>query len=195
MGKARNNIARLSAEARLRISTLLDDGATYDEVRRDPAVAKACAERGGLNLHDTSFQAWTHCAEHLALCAERRSRSAETGRRRLAAYLVEGDREADDLARVAGYELLRQVLAKLEAGAELDSRELSGLSRVLSGWCRSRQAEQDAAARQAAEAQKAKYEARIQELEAKVAELSAPNAANATLTDEQVAAIRERLGV
>lgn len=194
MGRARNNISRLPADARLRVSALLDDGATYDEARRDPAVAKACAERG-LALHDTSFQAWTHSAEHLAFCTERRSRSADTGRRRLAAYLVEGDREADDLARVAGYELLRQVLAKVEGGAELDSRELAGLSRVLSGWCRSRQAELDAKSRQDADAAKTRYEARIRELEAKVAELEAPSSGNATLTDEQVAAIRERLGV
>ena len=194
-GRQKNNISRLPAEARLRISCLLDDGATYEECRRDPAVAEACAMRG-LSLHDSSFQAWARSAEHAALCAERRGRAAETGRRRLAAYIVEGDREADDLARVAGYELLRKVLEKIESGDDLDARELSGLSRALSAWCGSRQAELDRRAKAELSAVKAAYEAKVAELEAKVAELSgAAGRPAAPITEEQLAEIRQRLGV
>lgn len=193
MGRARNNIARLPLEARARISLLLDDGATYEEVRNNPEVVEACTARG-LVLHDTTFQAWIAGDEYKGYMESRRKYGREMERRKLAAYVVSQDSSSDDMARIAGYEMMRRVLSRLEDGAELDNGELRSLAATLEGYERNRIMAAKEDARREADAAAEKYRSRIAELEAKVLELSSTGS-KGSLTDEQVEAIKERLGV
>lgn len=193
MGRARNNIAKLPLEARARISLLLDDGATYEEVRNNPEVVEACTVRG-LVLHDTTFQAWIAGDEYKGYTESRRKYGREMERRKLAAYVVSQDSSSDDMARIAGYEMMRRVLSRLEDGAELNNGELRSLAATLEGYERNRIMAAKEDARREADAAVEKYRSRIAELEAKVLELSSTGS-KGSLTDEQVEAIKERLGV
>lgn len=196
MARARNNISRLPVGVRTRISQLLDDGATYAAVSADAEVAAACAERR-LTLHDSTYQAWVKGAEHRGYCEERRKYAGEVERRKIAAYVVTQDQTSTDLVRIANYELLKRVLARLESGEELETRDVKGLTTALAAYDRNRIAEASAAAKRQADAEKAQYEARIAELEAKLAELTAAGGAKgaSTLSDGQVAEIKARLGL
>ena len=198
MARQRNNISRLPAAVRARVSDLLDDGATYDEVRRDPEVAAELSRRRA-SLHDTSFQAWIQGQEHQGHVAARRRYAAEIERRRLAAHIVTEGGASDDAARVASYEILRQVLSRLESGeGEIDARELSALASSLGAYERARAAE----AAEERRRQDQRLRSRIAELEARVRELTAEreaaekgDAAPKALTEEQAAEIRARLGI
>ena len=193
MARMRNNIMRLPADVRGRISMLLDDGATYEEVRRDAEVAEACQRKGGLTLHDTTFQAWLAGGEHSGYVEARRKYGQEIERRKLAAFVVERSGSADDMARIAMFEVLRRVMERLDSGEELDAKELRSLTGSLADYERNRLA----SLRQAADREAEKYQARIAELEAKVKELTearSQGGAN-TLTDEQVDEVKRRLGI
>lgn len=194
MSRMRNHITRLPADIRGRISMLLDDGATYQEVREDAEVKEACAVRG-LSLHDTTFAAWLRGAEHQGYVEARRRYGQEIERRKLAAYVVDNSRSADDLARIATFEVLRRVTDRLEHGDELEAKELRSLAAALSGYERNRIAEATAEARRESDREIQRYKKQIAELEAKVVELSSAGSGSGVLTDEQVDEIKRRLGL
>lgn len=175
MGRQRNNISRLPLNIRARISELLDDGATYDEIRSDEVVSAALAEAGGLALHSSTFGAYRESAEYQEFCRSRRRFGDDIERRRMAAYVVGADRSADDLARVANYELLRIVLSKLEAGDTLEPKELQSVSSALAAYERNRIAEAREDARREADEKESEYRSRIADLERVVSRLETQN--------------------
>ena len=161
--RPRHNIARLPLNIRDRIAELLLDGATYEEVRADEAVAAACRERG-LRLHDGSFAAFRESEEFDEARRSRLKYAEELRRRRMAAFFVSQSGGSDDLARIAGYELLRAVLAKLETAEELDIRELSAISGALAAYERNRLAAVRTEFRQSAALREKTLQAQIAEL-------------------------------
>jgi len=197
MGRQRNNISRLPLEVRVRISELLDDGATYDEIREDEVVSAALAEAGGLALHSSTFGAYRESAEYQEFCRARRRFGDDIERRRMAAYVVGADKSADDLARIANYELLRIVLQKLEDGEALEPKELRSVSGALAAYERNRISEAKEDARREADEKESEYRSRIADLEGKIQELTA--AANdgkeKGISKETLKKIEEQLGL
>ena len=162
-GRPRHNIARLPLVVRDRIAELLLDGATYEEIREDGTVADACRERG-VRLHDGSFAAFRESEEFDEARRSRLKYAEELRRRRMAAFFVSQSGGSDDLARIAGYELLRAVLGKLEASEELDIRELSAISSALAAYERNRLTAARTESRQSAALREKTLQARITEL-------------------------------
>jgi len=197
MSRQRNNITRLPLSVRARISELLDDGATYDEVRADATVAEALSAAGELVLHSSTFAAYRESVEYKEFCQARRRFGDDIERRRMAAYVVSADKSADDLARIANYELLRIVLAKLEAGEELEAKELRSVSGALAAYERNRISEAKEDARREADEKESEYRSRIAELESRIAEMTA--AANDSgekgISEETLKRIEEKIGL
>lgn len=197
MSRQRNNITRLPLAVRARISELLDDGATYDEVRADATVAEALSAAGELVLHSSTFAAYRESVEYKEFCQARRRFGDDIERRRMAAYVVSADKSADDLARIANYELLRIVLAKLEAGEELEAKELRSVSGALAAYERNRISEAKEDARREADEKESEYRSRIAELESRIAEMTA--AANDSgekgISEETLKRIEEKIGL
>lgn len=197
MARQRNNISRLPLSIRARIAELLDDGATYDEIRSDEVVSAALAEAGGLALHSSTFGAYRESAEYQEFCRARRRFGDEIERRRMAAYVVDSDKSADDLARIANYELLRIVLQKLEDGEALEPKELRSVSGALAAYERNRISEAKEDARREADERESQYRSRIADLESKIQELTA--AANdgkeKGISEETLKKIEEKIGL
>ena len=197
MARQRNNISRLPLSIRARIAELLDDGATYDEIREDEVVSAALAEAGGLALHSSTFGAYRESAEYQEFCHARRRFGDDIERRRMAAYVVGADKSADDLARIANYELLRIVLQKLEDGEALEPKELRSVSGALAAYERNRISEAKEDARREADEKESEYRSRIADLEGKIQELTA--AANdgkeKGISKETLKKIEEQLGL
>lgn len=192
--RQRNNISRLSLNIRARVAEMLDDGATYDEVRSDELVAEAIKE-SGLALHNSSFGAYRESQEYQEFCRSRRKFGDEIERRRMAAYVVSADKSADDLARIANYELLRIVLSKLEMGEELEPRELRSVSAALAAYERNRISEAKEDARREADEKESQLRSRISELELKIQELStaADESKEKGLSEETLRQIEEQM--
>lgn len=197
MARQRNNITRLPLAVRARIAELLDDGATYDAVREDAVVAEALAAAGNLSLHSSTFGAYRESAEYQEFCRARRRFGDDIERRRMAAYVVSADKSADDLARIANYELLRIVLQKLEDGEALEPKELRSVSGALAAYERNRISEAKEDAKREADVKESEYRSRIAELESRIQELTA--AANdgkeKGLTEETLKKIEEKIGL
>jgi len=121
--RQRNNIARLPAEIRFRISELLDDGATYGECREDPEVAAAC-EEAGVELHDRSFLAFRESDEHRRNRDDLHTWRERAGRRRWAARIIEQEQGASSLADVAQLAILEQLEELASGGIELTGRDI-----------------------------------------------------------------------
>lgn len=197
MARQRNNITRLPLAIRARIAELLDDGATYDEVREDALVEAALVEAGCLALHSSSFGAYRESEEYQEFCRTRRRFGDDIERRRMAAYVVGADKSADDLARIANYELLRIVLLKLENGEELEPKELRSVSGALAAYERNRISEAKEDARRDADEKESEYRSRIAELEARIGELtvSASEGREKGISEETLKKIEEKLGL
>jgi len=197
MARQRNNISRLPLSIRARIAELLDDGATYDDIRSDEVVSAALGEAGGLALHSSTFGAYRESSEYQEFCRTRRRFGDEIERRRMAAYVVDSDKSADDLARIANYELLRIVLQKLEDGEALEPKELRSVSGALAAYERNRIAEAKEDARREAGEKESEYRSRIADLESKISELTA--AANEGkekgISEETLKMIEEKIGL
>ncbi len=151
----RNNIARLPLESRMRIAQLIDDGASYDEIRSDAEICRL-----DVTLHNSSFGAYRVSDEFRDYCAARRRYGKEVERRKIGALMADGS----GLVKAANFELLRLLLEKLENGDELDEKSLAALARGLAVAQKneeSKSAERESALR-----------ARIAELEEKLATLS-----------------------
>jgi len=176
----------------------LDDGATYDEVRADATVAEALSAAGELVLHSSTFAAYRESVEYKEFCQARRRFGDDIERRRMAAYVVSADKSADDLARIANYELLRIVLAKLEAGEELEAKELRSVSGALAAYERNRISEAKEDARREADEKESEYRSRIAELESRIAEMTAAAANDSGekgLSEETLKRIEEKIGL
>ena len=197
MARQRNNITRLPLAIRARIAELLDDGATYDEVRADELVAAALAAAGEVALHSSSFGAYRESKEYQEFCRTRRRFGDDIERRRMAAYVVGADKSADDLARIANYELLRIVLLKLENGEELEPKELRSVSGALAAYERNRISEAKEDARREAGEKESEYRSRIAELEARIGELtaSASEGREKGISEETLKKIEEKIGL
>ena len=181
MARPRNNITKLPQETRLRIAHLLDDGATYDDLRADAEVAAACRQRGGLVLHNKSFLAYRESSEYDEYRRSVRRYGEELERRRMAAFFVESESGVDSLTRVINYNLLRRIIDKLESGEELEAKELRSLSGALASCDRSRIA-----------ALEAGYQARIAGLER---QLAAQAGARGGISPETMSEIEQKIGV
>ncbi len=200
MARQRNNITRLPLPVRRRISTLLDDGATYDEVREDADVVEALTAAGELTLHSSTFAAYRESLEYREFCRTRRQWGDDIERRSIAAYVVGADKSTDDLARVANYELLRIVLAKLETGEELEPKELQSVSSALAAYERNRISEAKEDARREAGEKESEYRSRIADLERAISRLETQNeqlkqVAGEVDTSKVADAMKARFGV
>ncbi len=183
--RPRNNICRLPQAVRFLICELLDDGATYDAIRNHPEVAKACTERN-LALHSTTFIAYRESAEFDEYRRTVRRYGEDIERRRMAAFMISQEGGSDAIARAANFELLRLVLQKLEAGEELEAKELSSISSALAGYERNRIAAEKEDTKREYAAREAEYQAKILELNSKISELKeklGPLAAEATIEE------------
>lgn len=184
--RQRNNITRLPQPVRFLICGLLDDGVTYEVIRSHPEVVKACAERK-LALHNGSFGAYRASAEFDEYRKATRKYGEDIERRRMAAYLVGSEGGADAIANAATFELLRIVMNKVEAGGDLDPKELSSISGALAAYNRNRIVQDKEDSKREFAAKEAEYQAKIAELSAKITELAAKvGPANAAATIEEM---------
>lgn len=167
MARARNHITKLPRPLRKHIARMLDDGATYDEVRNDADVAAACAA-AGVELHNTTFLAYRSGHEYDEFTSLFRERDEEMERNAAAACLAQ-EGASDDLAAAANYELMRLVMARLKDVKDLDPSELKAVSSAVASYNRNRIAEEKEDGKRAAAAKETEYQARIAELSATVA--------------------------
>ena len=165
MGRPRNNIVRLPTEIRMRICELIEDGCSYDEVRADETIKGACEERG-LGIFNSSILAYRASVEFDEYKKMRRNWGEKLDRRRMAAVLVNSESGSDNIARVAGFELLNLVLEKLQSGEPLEAKELGAMATALAAYERNRISA-------AKDDTKAEFNRRESEYQAKIAELSA----------------------
>jgi len=167
VGRPRNNIMKLTADTRLRICELLDDGATYDDIRDDELVAAECAKKD-LALHNRSFLAYRTGVEFEEYCMRRHEWSDDMQKNKIAAALVESCDGSDDIARLASYKLLRICQTKLDGGENLTDKELRAVSGAISSYNRNRIAQEKEDTKRAFEAEKAEYQAKIAQLSATI---------------------------
>lgn len=186
MSKPRNNIMRLPVEARMVICQLLDDGATYDEIRNEPEIAAACADRGGLAIHNTTFLAYAGGPEFDEYKKRRRQWQDELDRSRIARMIVDQEQGSESIARIADYELLKICLNKLQTGEELEGKELASISRVVAGYNRNLiSAKKEDTKREFAE-KETEYQAKIAELSATIQQLSAGPVIDSTAVQDNL---------
>ena len=185
MGRPRNNIMKLDAETRLRVCKLLDDGATYDEIREDEIIAAECAEKK-LTLHNRSFLAYRTGNEFDEFRKRRFEWAEDMERDKMASILVESENAPDDIARLANYKLLRLCMEKLEDQEGLTEKEIRAISGAVASYNRNRIAEEKEDTKRAAAEKEAEYQAKIAELAAlvekqaeKINELSVKAGSNA----------------
>ena len=176
MAGPRNNYSRLPWAARCRVLSMLYDGAEYDEIRRDPEVAAACAERK-LTLHNATFLAVRKCEEYKEFGRKAQSYAAAQSADRIAAGVLNSSGAQADLTDVARYELARAVREILDdETSEPGSRakHLRTLSQTLLALNNSAKDEQIAALRRKLDEKDralAERDGRIQELKAQIAAL------------------------
>lgn len=200
MARQRNNVTRLPAAARFRVSQLIDDGATYDAIRADAEIAAACGERR-LTLHNNSIAAFAESAEHSANLADLRTWKQRVGRRRWAAKAISAEEGAASLADVAQLQILEQLADLAEGGVELTGKDVCKISNAIATMQRVELAKQDQARKDQIAAIEKEHAAEVAELQATIANLRAEvdalrNPQSGPLTPEQkIDAIRERLGV
>ena len=127
MSRPRNNIALLCREARERVCELLDDGETYDVIRRDPVVEAECKRRN-LLLHNASFGAYQSGAEYREFCRARSTQALDIASRKAAAAAIRVDDHEEDLGAVARFELMKLLLDRLSDGSELEIKELQAIA-------------------------------------------------------------------
>ena len=108
MSGPRSNYSRLPWQVRCRVLSMLYDGAEYDEIRRDPEVAAACAERN-LVLHNATFLAVRKCEEYKEFGRKAMSYKAAQDADRIAAGVLNSSGAQADLTDVARYEISRAV--------------------------------------------------------------------------------------
>ncbi|MCF6174830.1 MAG: hypothetical protein L3J71_03580 [Victivallaceae bacterium] len=166
--RQRNNITRLSAAIRTRICMLLDDGAEYDDIRDDAEVAAECTERH-LKLHGTTFLAYKSSDEYAGYVEANRQWRHDLDRRRMMAALVTAEHGTADIAAIADYEIMNICIDKLQAGGDLDEKELSAISRAVAAFNRNKLAAAKENESRAAAEREAGYQSQIAELSALVA--------------------------
>ena len=177
---------RLPVEARMVICQLLDDGATYDEIRNEPEIAAACADRGGLAIHNTTFLAYAGSPEFDEYKKRRRQWQDELDRSRIARMIVDQEQGSESIARIADYELLKICLNKLQTGEELEGKELASISRVVAGYNRNLiSAKKEDTKREFAEKETG-YQAKIAELSATIQQLSAGPVIDSTAVQDNL---------
>lgn len=181
MGGPRSNYSRLPQEIRSRILFLRYDGADYDEIRRDPAVADACRERG-LTLNNATFIS-NAFKRDMAAFSERARRDEDARRAdKIAQSVISSDRSLEDLTDVARYELgkeIRRALADLpddDDGSRI--KALKSLAQSIASVSSQHQADRIAALRRQVDdlkrqgdADKAAWQAREAELLKRIADL------------------------
>ncbi|MDD5698011.1 MAG: hypothetical protein PHH77_05295 [Victivallaceae bacterium] len=171
MARPRNNLMKLEAATRTRICALLDDGATYDEIRADADIAKECAEKS-LVIHNSTFLAYREGVEFDEYLNCRRKWSDDMRRNKIAALFVESGDAPDDIARLANYKLLQICLDKLDSGEDLTEKEVRAISGAVAGYERNRIAQDKEDTKRTFEAEKSEYQAKIAELTVIVQQLT-----------------------
>ena len=177
MSRPRNNLMKLPAEVRYRIYRLLEDGAEYDEVRDDEIVSAACAsmvDKTGtaLVLHNGSILAYREGEEYAAWQRDDVKFRRGIVKNQASRILVDAEGAADDVAKLASYKLLQLCMDKLEAGDELDPKELATISGAVAAYNRNRITESKEDGKRAAAEKEASYQTKIAELSATVATLT-----------------------
>ncbi len=130
MARARNNITRLPFEIRVGvIAGMLADGATYDEVRDNPAVAAACRDRGGVQLHNCSFLAYRKSKEYQDALAAKRQSNQRFIAKRIKAMSIGEAHGVDSVIKVTEATLVEQ-LQELIDNAEDDELTLGAMSKA-----------------------------------------------------------------
>jgi hypothetical protein len=174
MAKQRNNVAKMPAEARFRVSQLLDDGATYDAIRADAEVAAACGLRK-LALHNNSIAAYAESAEHQANLGDLRTWKERVGRRRWAARAIAGADGAASLADVAQLQILEQLSQLAEGGIELTGENVCKVSNSIAAMQRVELARQKVEADTRLADAERRHEAEAAAWQAKLDQLVADN--------------------
>ena len=181
MAGPRSNYSRLPQDIRSRILFLRYDGADYDEIRRDPAVAEACRERG-LTLNNATFIS-NAFKRDMAAFSERARRDEEARRAdKIAQSVISSDRSLEDLTDVARYELgkeIRKALADLPDDDDCSRiKALKSLAQSIASVSSQHQSDRIAALRRQiddlkrqAESDKASWQAREAELLKRIADL------------------------
>ncbi len=172
MARPRNNITKLPKEIRLQICELLDNGATYDDVRTDPEIAKACSELD-LELHNKTFLAYRSGAEFTEYCRLTKSYQRKKQQRQIAAAMVTGDGIIRDQVDLAAYLLTEKTLEVLQDDtAEFETKDLAALARSIKDAGNQVWQKKEAALKASHAAEIAGYQAQIAELSATIERLT-----------------------
>lgn len=192
MSGPRNNYSRLPWAIRCRILNLLWDGAEYDEIRRDPEVAAACAERD-LTLHNATFLAVRKCEEYKEFGRKAMSFKAAQDADRIAAGVLNASGAQADLTDVARYEIsraVREILGDDDGEPGSRAKHLRTLAQTLLALSNSAKDEKIADLRRKLD----EKDRSIADLKAKIAELeNALAAATAETGAAQTGISREKL--
>lgn len=178
----------------MKISELIEDGLTYDEIRVDETVKTACAERS-LAIHNSSLGAYRSSPEFDEYRKMRRTCGEKIERTKMAAMLVKSESGSDDIARVANFELLKKVLEKLQSGDDLEPKEVASISTALASYERNRISAAKDDTKAEFNRRESEYQAKIAELSAKIAEMSGVKNINKGLSEEALKKIEEAAGL
>ena len=178
MSGPRNNYSRLPWAVRCRVLSMLYDGAEYDEIRSDPEISAACAERK-LTLHNATFLAVRKCEEYKEFGRKAQSYAAARDADRIAAGVLNSSGAQADLTDVARYELacaVREILDDDDGEPGSRAKHLRTLSQILLALNNSAKDEKIADLRRKLDEKDralAERETNILELKARIAALEA----------------------
>lgn len=126
MRRQRNNLVRLPWDVRERVCRLLDDGATYDDIRAEIAPL---APR--VKLHNSTLIAYGRGAEFTRWRDERRLWREKLERRRLAASAIQTEQGAESVAAELQTNLLL-ALQDLQSGGQIaDLADIASVTKAL----------------------------------------------------------------
>ena len=198
MAGPRNNYSRLPWAVRCRILNMLYDGAEYDEIRNDPEVSAACAERK-LTLHNATFLAVRKCDEYKEFGRKAASYAAARDADRIAAGVLNASGAQADLTDVARYELacaVREILDDDDGEPGSRAKHLRTLSQTLLALSNSAKDEKIADLRRKLDEKDrilADLKARIAELEAQIAAESSDQRSATGISREKLAEVEEKI--
>lgn len=112
--KPRNNYSRLPWEIRSRILGLLHDGAEYDDIRNDAAVAAELKAKN-LKLHGTTFQAIRRSEEYRDYVARATEDSAAKKAEAITRAVLENNDALGSVTDIARYELAKLIREEVKA--------------------------------------------------------------------------------
>ena len=202
--KPRNNYSRLTWETRSRILGMLHNGAEYDDIRNDVAVAAELKAKN-LKLHGTTFQAIRRSAEYRDYVARATEDSAAKKAEQITRAVLENSDALGSVTEIARYELARLIREEVKAtSCDEDSvKRIRSLASSLSAianpakeleWRRKLDkagAEIDELKNELAQ-QAAEYELKLSEASRRIAELEG-GSAKAGMSQETLDRVEEQI--